>query len=85
MADLIELCTKLESIDYVRESLLRDRNIKEIHVPPRYEMIMRELLSPHYGEVSLSDICLYVDWYVPDNKLYLVYKDGTRGVVDFSN
>ena len=85
MADLIELCTKLESFDRIRTTLLEAKNIKEIHAPPRYEILMRELLTPHYGEVVLSNIYLYVSPYIPNDKIYFIYTDGTKRTVDFSN
>ena len=85
MADLIELCTKLESLDYVRTTLLEDKNIKEIYAPPRYEAIMKELLTPHYGEVVLSNISLFISPHIPDNKIHYVTTDGRHRIIDFSD
>jgi len=82
--ELETLCTKLESMEYVRRTLLNNKTIKEIHAPLRYEAIIRAMLTPHYGEVILSGICLYVSPHVPDDKIYFVYADGTEEIADLA-
>ena len=75
----MNLFENIDRMEAIRKRLITDKNLLEVRVPPRYEVLFKGLLQPHYGEKYNNNITLFVSPFV--DKIKLVYKDGNSETV----
>jgi len=70
------LCKKIDTLTAFQGYIQDEKNLKEIKVHPRHEMLARLWCAPLPERRHIPNFILYIDHNMPEYEMHLIYKNG---------